>query len=439
MVDIGFLKPPMNVFNCRFGGEGFNDKNSTFFQSLIGIFEDAYDADKSIDLSKPVREQIAAAIKKHTKMKMLVTPTDDGNMAVDAGYINPGNVLNIKEIEHWLKKGDSKIGEAFKDLKKNVIKGYCNLFTGEVEGDFQDIEFKLYISKNPILFVNNEKLNKYGFTVPEVYAAFVLHECGHAFYGLNAISSTALDNMVMAKMCQMYTGAKDEAQRKAIIFETANVLQVSDKGIDPTASLDTVIVIFNKNVQNRDYRRTLSFGVDRMTSEVMADAYAIKMGGSKALVAGLKSFETGERKLFWTFSLSYSVLMSIFLGLPFFPVLLLTMFLLEVFAIQGYKLTSSEYDTPYRRIKNILRENIAEINKKGIDPAEKKAAIEAARGIEKMVEDEKAFFESTALQRTLGWIGSGSDFRKADFENYTADLAASKLVLFTNGFFEKDE
>ncbi len=52
--------------------------------------------------------------------------------------------------------------------------------------------------------------------------------------------------------------------------------------------------------------------------------------------------------------------------------------------------------------------------------------------MESIIEEEKPFLESTAVQRLLGWLVNGTDFRKNDFEHYTAELVSTTLSIHLN-------
>lgn len=91
------------------------------------------------------------------------------------------------------------------------------------------------------------------------------------------------------------------------------------------------------------------------------------------------------------------------------------------------------YDSPYRRVKTILRDYVVRLNgSKEVDPKTKAQMLKDAKELEKIVDDSKPFLEGTWVQRTIGYIFNGSDFRAQEFEHYTDELVGHTLSLYNN-------
>lgn len=438
MIDISFLKSPLSPA-IKMGGLEFLDwqNKSTFYEDLVAACKEAFvPADGVFIFSKGIREKIEQIIKTHSNLKVSIVNDENGNLAIDAGYINPGNLLNSKGIEKWFSKDYSRFGEAFKDLKKDVITGWCNTRTGRVEGDYGNIPFTIYINPNFSLIMDEKVLLKQGITHYEAYAAFILHECGHAYGGLYFVSQNVIDNVLITKAAKMYSNASDDAVRATILKEASEALEVKAEKINDALTEEAVVILFSKSVANRNFRRCLSIGVETMTSEVLADAYAIRFGASRSIVGALASLPFVSIKSTLKFTLCISLIVSFFAGVPLIP--FFTVYSLIALFINGItELTPGVYDTPYRRIQNVVRENINRVNSSNMSGGDKAKALKAIRDLDAMAEERKPFFEATSVQRAIGWICSGSDFRKTDFENYVADLTSTTLALYNSDYFTK--
>lgn len=435
MIDILFLKRPQPI-PFQYSGLEYLDwqTKSTVFNELTAALTEMYDAEKKeFSFTAGARNTISTIIKNKLKMTVNVVIEEFGP-AVDTGYILPGHVFNNKQIEQWLDKDYSKFSEAFKDLKKNIIKGWADPKTGMLEGDFQNIPFTLMLSPTIAAKMNQEVLLKYKTTVPETMAAFILHECGHIYGGLLYVSSKVIDNVMVAQATKMYLKESDNVRRTVILKEALNELDAISEIPTNEMSEEDVIVFFNKNIVNRDYRRSLSLGVANMSFEVIADAYASRFGAGHQLITGLAAFGYAS---IWdaTKILAFTAaIISIIFSLPYLPLFMLSM----VIYLIGYTmdvLTPGIYDVPYRRLKTILRDSITEMNTISYPRSEKVKRIQELRKMDELVEENKSFLESTAFQRTMGWMVNGSDFRKTDFENYTADLVSTRLSLYSQNYF----
>lgn len=442
MIDIKFLGPFPGI-QPQSGMEFLDWQDKSFFNELTDFFKTHINEDNLILLQNEQKKKLDNIIKKHSNITVETTISDYGNAGIDAGYINPFNVLNIKDIEYFLKDSYSKIGETMTQLHTNLLKGWCDLKTGKVEGDFKKIIFNLSICYNlPQQIQRVKTINDV--TLPEAMAEIVLHEVGHAFFGLHFITASVIDNVLGMGLVKAMVNQPDK-NRKAVIIKnikTFSEVDLSNALQNDDITPEGVLVNYQTGLKRRDSVRALSLGVERMTTEVLADAYSIRMGASHASVAVGIAFGINPSKQFYQntlFNLLLGVL-GIIIGIAtsiFTNVLfgiLAVGFILELYELVGSSvLVSKNYDTPYRRIKAVLRENInrLNLNAKSYSAAEYAKLKNTAIEIDRLVESQKSFWESTWVQRFIGYRYSKSDFRKNDFEHYTAELASSRLALHT--------
>lgn len=447
MLGIDFAKVPAGLTGIS-GMEFMDYQRPDFYNELRDFFdkyiEDTGDGGYSLQVKEKEIADLTALIMNHTGMYIeLQEPNwhDVGNAAMDSGWFNPGHLLNIKGIENWFAAKDSNIGKAFKALKVNVLKGWVDTSKGRVGGDYSKIKVDMYIQKHIQTFLRPKVLQRYGVTLAEGLAMIVLHECGHAFTGFLYISKTYMDSMMSMHAVRLIEDNKMYGkERTTIIKETLSVLECDSKVNEKdVANLDAdgLIVYFNKATANRDYRRTLSLGTADRGSEVFADLFAIRFGAPKALVAALASLpdSSGFYKTMALTCLGTAVLCVVALQ-PFHAIFMASMSIWYSLVGIDFLLNPGDtYDSPYRRLKNILRDYIIRLNEdKRIDKAAKAKMLKDAKEVEKMVEEAKPGLEGTGVQRFVGWIFSGSDFSAQQFEHYNEELLAHTLSLYKDTF-----
>ncbi|WP_228493063.1 hypothetical protein, partial [Pseudomonas aeruginosa] len=83
--------------------------------------------------------------------------------------------------------------------------------------------------------------------------------------------------------------------RVIILKDTAAILDVPEAKLEELKSFanqedgENYLLYYTKLLSQRNSRRSLSVGVPEMTSEVIADMYAIRMGFSKEVIAGISA------------------------------------------------------------------------------------------------------------------------------------------------------
>lgn len=444
MLDITFLNKPNN-FHANVAGLEFMDyQNGDLFRDLVTYFNtDLVEKDGSWMLQEHDRaaEALETIFMKHTGICLKLNKGSVPNAAVENGWFNPGNVLNIEGMEHWFSAGQSNIGNAFKVLKTDILKGWVDTSTGKVGGDYSKIEFNLYLNHYVNEFLRHKVLTRYKVTMQEALAAILIHECGHVFTAFLHVHRAVIDPIISTTAVKIIADGKIYGkQRVDVIKEAFKILecpqQVKDQEVMDLSS-EQLVVYFNKAIATRDMRRTLSLGVQTRSSEIYADLYSIRMGCGKALVAALASLPTLTvlRGINVLLATAIYMMATAVCHVPIAILAGLVSNLNLVIFLSDLLLPSNDYDSHYRRMKTILRDYVIRINDfKTLDKRVKLKLLTDAKAIEKIVEDNKPFLESTAVQRFVGWITNGSDWKAQDFENYTDDLLAHSLSLYKDTF-----
>lgn len=397
-----------------------------------------------IDWIKSEQDDLVKLIMEMTgiKVRIIEHRGDGGDLGIDTGYVSPNSVMNRQGTDGFLSTKHTKVSQAFKCLNVDVLKGWCDPKTGMVGGDFSKIEFDIHVERYLEWFVNVEKINKQ-VSIAEAFSMFILHELGHAWNAFYNIWRTSTDVLMQSNAIKMLARTENTKEKIEIYKETLKYLEadakVDDKLVNSLDYQDAQQAFFDKAINNRDLRRTLSLGVSNRGSEMMADMYAIKMGCPKTLVIGQKGFYYAEGTS--GRALLASSLMTIAAVAVSSPVAIGVWGLITVVnfhtALHSRLMPTDEYDSPYRRIKAILRECVTEFSQnKKMKPADKQQFLAKCKEIEKLVEENKPILEGTAFQRYIGWVCSGTDFKAQEFEHYTAELVSHNLALYTDYFKE---
>uniref|UniRef100_A0AAU8KXD9 Virion structural protein n=1 Tax=Pantoea phage Survivor TaxID=3232176 RepID=A0AAU8KXD9_9CAUD len=447
MLGIDFAKVPAGLTGIS-GMEFMDYQNPDLYNELRAIFDRTVEATGDGGWSLNVDDEdiglINATIMKHTGMNVVLQkPNWESvpNAAVDAGFFSPNNLINIKGIDQWIAAKDSNIGKAFKALKVNVLKGWVDTSKGRVGGDYSKIKIDMYIQKHIQTFMEEKFLQRNKVTMAEALSMIVLHECGHVFTGFLYVTTMYMDSMMSMQAVRLIEDNKMYGkQRVEIIKETLSILEcdvkVEEKDVGNMSAAD-LTVYFNKATTNRDYRRTLSLGTADRGSEVFADLFAIRYGAPKIMVAALGSLPNGGE--FYNGMILTCVGCAIMSVIAAAPVLVAySVFLAGFWVVMKYQTLlnpNDVYDAPYRRLKNILRDQVIRLNEdKRLDSREKVRMLKEAKEMEKMIDEQKPYLEGTAVQRFLGWMFSGSDFSAQQFEHYNEELLAHTLSLYKEAF-----
>lgn len=447
MLGIEFGNQPIQVAGIEF----MDFQTPTVYRGLVQVLDKYIEHDgKSVifDQNNDALVEIQDYIMATTGIKVVFQDGNEvGNAAIESGYFFPNNLLNNKGIDDWYDVKYTNVAQAFKTLRADVIKGTVDTSTGKVGGDFSDIDFRIWVQPDLSWFLNHKVLAKKNVTSAEALAAIILHELGHAFTAMLVCYQDSLDSLFPLAAIRMAVDAKSTKEKITIVKDSLKHLEcsttVKDSDIEKIEDAAGFKIYFDKAIETRNLRRTLSLGVTGRSSESYADLYAMRMGAGKELIVVLSSMGLGKAPLWvWTFILGYSMIMTGNLMLGPWPgliVFLVLGFIVKVSELCYHLAPDAVYDTPYRRGKAILREMIARArDDKMMSAKDKRQLLDEIKIVSEAVEAQKHFLEGTAVQRLLGWITSGSDFKAQDFENYTQDLLAHEISLYTDFFKTKD-
>lgn len=423
MIDYRFLS------SSYISGLEFMDfQNSNFFdelrQTLAGSITEFKDGEKVFS-DEP--DNLFTVIERHTGFKNIsLEILDYGNLAIDAGFINPGNAFDIPDIERYLSRSNATLNRWFKSNKANMLKGTIDFRTGKVGGAYADLPFTLYVNRNLKEYLSNKELAKLNIDAADALAAFIIHELGHAFGGIMMIHQTVEDSIIMRGAIAFLTGQAKFEDRVTVLKEASSLLDPENKleasTIEELAELadpNSYYVFFTKVAGTRNTRRSLSLGVPVMNSEVVADAYSVRMGCGKplvyALVALQKTYKRSTKRTYnWVIIFSF-----VFGGLPTMYVVLGFIIVCHFLGL-AFGLSPSEYNTDYRRMQDILSEMISKLkNDKTLSSVEQRKVLNQITKIQEVLKDNKPLLEDTAFQRFMLWVTHGSDGKFINIEHYT--------------------
>ncbi|UOX39615.1 SDR family oxidoreductase/putative virion structural protein [Aeromonas phage ZPAH34] len=367
-------------------------------------------------------------------------------LAIDSGYILPNHLMNSKLVEDYYSAQHSSVAMAMRTFKTDILKGWVDTKTGRIGGDFSKVKFELLVGGSIDRYFFKELHEKYKVPYHSAIAVFICHEIGHVFTHFLTIQSQCFDTVSCYVTSRLAANAKTGIDRYNIIKDfgketgTETPVKKEDlEGLDETA----LNVMVTKFINDRNTRRTLSLGVYTRLSETYADIYALKVGCPKTLVVALSSLTDFPIPLGKLFSIGGVATATLFFISPpvgiYVGVHVAALSIIFGLCKLSYTLEiNNEYDSPYRRAKNVLRVYAAEINnKKEISVKEKTELLKKAREMEKILDEVKPYFEGTSVQRVMNWLEFGTDFKARDFEHFTQELLSHNLSLYTQYFTEE--
>lgn len=378
----------------------------------------------------------------HTGINIKLNPPTEfmPNMAVESGYMIPGNLLDIKNISTWLDKEESTIGRAFKSLKTDILKGWVDTSTGKVGGDYSKIEIEMFMAKYISDFLDGKFLKKHNVSMAEALAGVITHELGHCFTGFLYITRNTIDPLMITHAVNLIDKGRVYGKERAVIVrETLSTLECGtvfkDTDLDKMDK-DALLVFFDRAVNTRDTRRTLSLGTSDRASEIYADLYAVRFGVPKAMVAALSSLESAS--VFPAFLITAMIGCAVLAGMAspaLVSVFMMNPILMILINLSRALVPGDVYDSPYRRVKTLLRDHIIRLNNDTtLDKRAKVQMLKEGKEMEKIIDEMKSSMEGTFVQRFIGWMYSGSDFKAQEFENYTDELLGHTLSLYKDEF-----
>lgn len=448
MIDINFLTPR------KVDGLEFMDfQNRSFYHELKDLFETYIsNALDKVTLQGSVEDGLYTIIEKYTGYKNIkLKLVDWGNLAVDTAYFNPKNILNSEAAEDYFAPADSTLGKWFSKNRNKVFKGGIDRATGKVTGSFCDLPVELYINRALEQTFPKDMVSKFKTDYPSLLAAVVVHELGHIWGGCAMITQAAEDNFVIKAAVQAAKQVQRAEEMVVIIKDATRILEldpVSDKDIlsvlNGKNTEECTLMYFTKMLTQRNTRRALSLGVPAMTSEVLADAYAIRMGCDRGLMPALSIlYTTGRSGIVRSGAWMTFVIMVLaeFIGRSVSIIAItagiggvLVWFLAGtvIFSLIGYlfAITPGDYNSDYRRYDDAVRQLIARLKEdKNMSSTDKSALVTDLDKYLKISAGMKPIIDNTVIFRFIGWLMNGSDFKRNEFEHYSQVLVNHEINL----------
>lgn len=447
MISIAFLRKPV-------AGLEFIDFQTThFYDELTGTLgKYITKTDKGNTLSKDCEKEVLAVIERFTGFSNIkITLVDKGNMAVDTGFFSPNHVLNNAGVDELLKATKSTLYRWYTQNKEKMFKGSIDYSTGKVSGSFKTLPVSLQINENLDVIFPPDKVTKFGVPLEGIMAGAIAHELGHVFGGCMMLHTACSDNVVAKAGLDYYKTAERAEDRVVVLRDVASILELDQakqaelQAIAQSGDEASYVMYFNKMIVQRNTSRSLSVGVERMSSEVIADMYALRMGCSKGIIAAISSLvDVGLittvcnsllmscllTAIFAAITPGVTVALALSVGLPgvltYLGVMFTLVFMFDYFS-KGY---SNVYNADHRRFEDAMRQLIARFKEdKNISKTDK---ADLTQYIDKLLvfgKTLKPWYDNTVIYRFMGWVFNGSDFKKAEIEHYTQVLGNHEVNL----------
>lgn len=441
----------MDFLSKRVAGNEFIDfQSDDFYQKLKACLSShiTYEGSKA-RLSKDCEVEVLQLIREYVGFKNITIKFMElGNLYIDAGYMAPGHVLNNAGVDALLKPTQTTLYRWFEQNHLKIFKGGVDYKTGKVFGSFCDIPLEMGINRNITDYFNMEKVAKWGADIPGALAGGLTHELGHAWSACMMLLTTVKDNLVARTALEHYRNVKRPEDRVVVLKDAATLLDIKPADLDELKAFATnerdeqFILYFTKLKAQRDSQRALSVGVTQMTSEVVADMYAIRMGCHKGIIAGVASMvDKGtirvamESVLFAVLiacnSLWFSVLFASIAGSSIASIFVLAGAIGAVAGILGYfaRGYSDVYNSDHRRLEDAMRQLVAKLKEsKNLPGKEQAELVQMISMLVDKVKELKPWYDNTGFYRSLGWMFSGSDFKRQEIEHHTQTLNNHELT-----------
>lgn len=436
MLDISFLR------NGGRGGLEFIDfQKNDYAKKLVAAIEPhLIEKNGVLTLQASVAGDILPIIEEYDGWKNItVEMMDDANFAVDVGFMSPNNILNIKNIDHWYDVTETTLHRWYAKNKSAVFKGRIDYRNGKVEGSYADLPIKLYLGRPVGHLFKNKDVQKLGITAAEAVAGCIAHEMGHCFFNASCIDTMANDNFVIRGALAHLGAVQDKEKRVLILRNAASLLDASVDKKDDLESIagndrvEETVVYLNALVARRNTKRALSVGVAEMTSEVAADMFAVRKGFDRGIIATLSIFGGQRVKNILVMSSYMSFLIgALFINigvvvpavfLMFFATGAVFSFVLS-YAVFSF---SGTYNSPFRRFEDAVRQMIAKLKTVDMPAKDRLDLANTLTELLKQVEAYKPVIAGTFVDRFLGTLAQGGDYKRNEFEHFTQAIANSEL------------
>lgn len=246
------------------------------------------------------------------------------------------------------------------------LRGQIDRKTGKVSGIF---------SKIPVTVMVGQGLWKTANLSADEVAAVLLHELGHVFSFFEVLTQTATTNVVLQSAVQALRGSDDEKLRLKLVFETAGALGVTLEDPKALAQKDVKDAVFTtvflKAIASKSSHSAANSAIyDLRAGEFLADQFAARHGGGRALVTGLDKIMRnygGTSSHSGTFSFMFMEAIRV-AGLVLVmltgsvPLITLLVTLLFIYLVNPYG-ESKVYDDPLERVMRIRQDLIQSLKK----------------------------------------------------------------------------
>ncbi|QCW23238.1 hypothetical protein HWC35_gp096 [Vibrio phage USC-1] len=433
MINNKFLNPPVQVAGLEF----MDFQSRDFFNKMVALFEPVIEDGQLSDLPTGMLE----VIKDYTGFENFnFNLIDYANLAIDAGYVSPGNILNSKDIELFLPKSQTNLYRWFTQNQSNLMRGTIDFRTGKVGGAYATMPFEIYINFNLTDFMELKTPRE----MAERLVAFITHEIGHAFSGVFSIHRTLVDSYAITSAIHFLSNSAHGQSEIAIFKDTLRIMEIDQKQVKDLEKIaesgnqEIIVTSLLKLGQQRTQMNSRSLGVDLMNSEVLADVYAVRMGCDKALLEGTHELNNSFFKEAIFGTAMGSLMTAVIVGsvAPMVGPIVAAFFIsCMVFGLMFFNVTMSSdiYDTPYRRLLNIFQEQIQRLKQsKTLSSSDKRKMLNELDQNLKIVKEAKPFFEDTAVQRLFTWFSSEGSPRYDALEHYTKIILNNEMSLVNN-------
>lgn len=417
---------------------------SNFAEELTAAIEPhVTERDGSALLNGSVKEAILPVIEKYCGFKNItVEMMDFANFMVDVGYLSPGNILNIKNIENWLDVTESTLSQWYAKNKGKMFKGTIDYRTGKVGGAYAEMPIKLYLGRPVGDIFKKEEVQKLKISISEMIAGCIAHEMGHCFSACSTVDTAANDNFVMRGALSALGAANTKEKRVAVIRNAAVLLNSSVETRDAVEAMaedadrvNDIVIYFNALISRRNTRRALSLGVDQMSSEVLADMYAIRMGFDRGITATLKVFAQSrvsgiaQSTAVICLVIAMAFLQVLVIAPALYLAIMAASFLGTFVFVYGVMSYSGDYNSPFRRFEDAVRQMIAKLKEVDMPAKERLEFAERAAVLLKQCAEFRPLISGTVFDRLLGRIIQGSDFKYQEFEHFTQVIANNEMEI----------
>lgn len=430
MINNKFLAPQLQIAGLEF----MDFQSKDFFKEMVATFAPMV-VDGHLQEVPSAAHRIIEKYCGFANLKFNLI--DYGNLAIDSGYVSPGNILNSKGIEYYFPKGQTNLYRWFTQNQSNILRGSIDFKTGKVGGAYADIPFEIFINTDLTSFISGDDLDDH--TITEMLVGFLTHELGHAFSGIFAIHRFLMDSYAVTAALHWLSHQEYGQTEVAIYKDACRLMDIEEKQIKDLQKIaesgneEMIVISLSKLAQQRTQMNSQSLGVDEMNSEVLADVYAVRMGCDKHLIEALKRMDDSTFENIGLSILINSLMTAIFFT-AFAPLVgvFVGVFVLSAafMALMTFNMTLSSdiYDTNYRRMLNVHQEQIARLKQsKHVSPNDKRKMIADLDRNLKIIKENKPFFEDTAVQRVMQWLFQSSTSNFDALEHYTKILLNNEM------------